>query len=159
VLEKLLDGVIWSVGLFRKRPKLLVEYTRLDDMSTGGESGTLNVRWRFRVTITNLAGEDAIELAALNSSLQELRDLPEHHVRALDKLVVERQFVQHRRLGAVVSERQAGAGRLPEPPELSHLRMLLSYRSAAGLTFYTDYDRARAERPNQWSMRRPRGAA
>jgi hypothetical protein len=159
VLEKLLDGAIWTVGLFRKRPKLIVEYQQLDNMSFGEEPGTVSVRWRFRVTITNLANEDALELAVVESSTPELREIPEHHVRGLDRLVVERQVRQHRDLQAVVEERQAGGGHLPEPAELVNLHLVLAYRSAAGLTFYTDYLRSRTAGPNQCSMRRPRGAA
>ena len=159
MLEKLLDGVIWAVGLFRKRPKLLVEYQRLDDMSTAAEFGTVTVRWRFRVSITNLASEDALELTVLESSTPELRELPEHHVRGLDRLVVERTLTQHLDLKSVVEARQGGGGRLPEPAELSNLKLVLAYRSSGGLTFYTDYLRSRAARPNQWGRRRPHGAA
>lgn len=159
MLEKLFDGVIWAVGLVRKRPKLLVEYQPLRDMSTAVDFGTVTVRWPFRVTITNLATEDALEVTVLESSMPELRELPEHHIRALDRLVVERTLRQDLDLKSVIEARQAGGGRLPEPAELSNLRLVLAYRSNGGPTFYTDYLRSRAARPNQWSRRRPHGAA
>jgi hypothetical protein len=68
VLEKLLDGVIWLGGLLRNRPKLMVEYVPGDAMSGAGPPGMLTVRWRYRVKITNLSKEDALEVEVISTN-------------------------------------------------------------------------------------------
>jgi hypothetical protein len=158
VLEKLIDGLLWILGVVRNRPKLAIEYAPLDGLSTAGPPGKLTVRWRYRLTITNLSKEDALELAVIRTSNPQLETLGVHHIKGLEHLEVERQLAKELDKDAVVAARYDFHGAL-EPPELKDLTLVLRYRSSSGVTCYTDYLRNRRAKPNTWPFREPKRAS
>lgn len=156
MLDKLLDAFLWVVGLVRNRPRLVIEYASLDGMSSVGGPGKLSVRWRYRVTVTNLSKEDALELAVIRTSNPQLQSLGVHHIKGLEHLEVERQLVKELDKDAVVAARHDFHGAL-EPAELKDLALVLRYKSSNGVTCYTDYLRTRSNKPNTWPFREPKG--
>lgn len=158
MLEKLLDGFIWLGGLFWNRPRLMVEYAPGDVMSGAGPPGMLKVRWRYRVKITNISKEDALEVAVISTNNSQLQNLSVHYIKGLEHIELEHQLVNDLDKDAVVAARHDSHGAL-EPLELRNLAMILRYKSSSGLTFYTDYARSRSDNPNKWHLRTPKGTA
>ncbi len=141
---------------FVRRPKLKVEYTPLDGMSFAGpHPGMLTVRWKYRLTITNLSNEDALELAVIRTNDPGLESLGAHHIKGLEALVVERRLEKAIPKDVVVAAQHKFHGAL-EPSELKELAVLLRYKSSNGVTRHTDYLRSRGEQANAWSFREPK---
>jgi len=152
VFDKLIDCFLWIVRLFRNRPKLSVEYASLGGGSSRGSPTKLTVSWRYRVTITNLSKEDALDLTVIRTNIPELQQLGVHHLKGLDSLELKRQLVKELDKDTVVSARHDFHGVL-EPTELKELVLVLRYKSDSGVTRYTNYMRSRTDKPNTWSFR------
>ena len=151
MIERLLNGLLWIVGLVRNRPKLAIEYAPLDGMSGAGTAGKLMVRWRYRVTITNLAKEDALVLAVIHTNNRQLEKLGHHHIRGLEHVAIERRLERELDKPAVVAAGHDFHGAL-EPLELSDLALTLRYKSSSGVTCYTEYVRRRHDDANRWPL-------
>jgi hypothetical protein len=158
VFDKLIDGLLWVIGLVRSRPRLIVEYTSLGGSSTACSPAKLTVRWRYRVTITNLSKEDALDLTVVRTNIPQLENLGGHHVKGLEHLELKHQLVKELDKDTVVSARHDFHGAL-EPTELKELVLVLRYKSGIGVTWYTDYVRSRSDKPNTWSFRQPKPGA
>jgi hypothetical protein len=137
----------------------MVEYAPGDGISGAGPAGMLTVRWRYRVKITNLLQDDALEVVVIKTNDSQLQNLPVHHIRGLEHIELKGQLEKNLNKDAVVAAGHDFHGVL-EPPELRDLKLILSYKSSRGLTFYTDYERSRSGSPNKykWSIRRPKDA-
>lgn len=156
MLDKLLDGVLWAVGVVRNRPKLAVEYASLDGMSTAATAGRLTVRWGYRVRITNLSKEDALELVVVRSTISGMETLGVHHIKGLEHLELVRRLEKELDREVVVAAHHDFHGAL-EPQELKDFALVLRYKSSNGVTCYTDYSRTRRGELNIWTIREPRG--
>jgi len=154
VFDKLIDFFLWIVRLFRSRPRLSVEYASRGGSSSAGSPNKLTVRWHYRVTITNLSKEDALDLTVIRTNIPELEKLGVHHLKGLDHLELKCQLVKELDKETVVSARHDFHGVL-EPTELKELVLVLRYKSDSGVTSYTSYTRSR-ENPNTWSFRQPK---
>jgi hypothetical protein len=74
MMEKILWSVVAAIGggavwlfrsLFLARPRLVVRYEHRDGQSSAASAGTLKVRWGYRVTITNVSKNDALEICVV----------------------------------------------------------------------------------------------
>lgn len=157
-LKWALDKLLGIFGIYRARPRLKVEYkTHGGDSGAGSTDDKLRIRWRYKVVITNMTQEDALELKVLHANLSELASLGIPHIRALDSVTLEKEFVRELDKAAVVSAQHRFHEAL-QPNELRDLALAMEYKSGLGITFYTDYQRARGTDSNQWPLRKPQAA-
>lgn len=155
--EWIVAYVLRSVGLIRNRPKLKVEYTPLEGRSSTDVYGKMLVRWDYRVTITNLSKQDALEPTVVCSTNQQLQTLGVHHIRGLDCVHIKQRLEKQIDKNFVIATGSDFHGAL-EPSELKELALVLRYKSHYGVTCYTDYLRNRQDRPNMWSLCEPKWA-
>ena len=155
VLEVLAKPLAWIFWFLWSRPKLAIEYASLDARSTAGPPDKLRVWWRYRLTITNLSKEDALEVVVVQSTDPQLDELGFHHLKGLDTAEVERKLEKNLDKNAVVAAHHDFHGAL-EPQALKDLTLVLRYKSAKGLPCYTEYVRRRQNGANAWPRRQPK---
>ncbi|MFA5034121.1 MAG: hypothetical protein WC614_14025 [bacterium] len=154
-LKWALDKFLGIFGIYRSRPRLKVEYkTHGGDSGVGSTDDKLRIRWRYKVVITNITKEDALELAVLHANLPELASLGIPHIKALDIVTLEKELVRELDRATVVAAQHRFHEAL-QPNELRDLALALEYKNGLGITFYTDYRRARGADSNQWPLRKP----
>lgn len=152
-------GAVWLVrSLFLARPRLVVRYEHRDGQSSAGSAGQLRVRWGYRVIITNVSKNDALEISVVRSTNPQLQTLPANHLKGLDELRLEPNLVTELDRDVVVNAQHDFHGRL-EPPELKALTLVLRYKSESGFAHYTTYERVGGVDSNKHSLRAPEWAA
>jgi hypothetical protein len=139
-------------------PRLEVRYGKRDARSTGGPGEKLTLRWGYKVTVTNLAKQDAIDVRVVKSNNPQLSTLPESHVKGLEKVEVENYLTKDVDRETVVQAQHDFHGRL-EPPELKDLRLVLRYKNESGVVFFTTYKRVDGTDVNEVSRLWKSGAA
>jgi hypothetical protein len=133
----------------------MVDYAPGDAMSGAGPPGRLMVRWQYRVKITNISKEDALEVEVIKSSDPQLRKLPVHHIKGLDHIELKRMLIKSLDKDVVVAAQHDFYGAL-EPLELREITMILCYKNSNGFKFYTDYARSRSDTLNMWPVWKPK---
>ena len=150
-LAAVIGVLAWVVrALFLTTPRLEVHYQKRDARSTGGPGDKLTLRWGYKVTITNLSNQDAIDVRVVKSNNPQLTTLPEPHVKGLEKLEVENYLTKDVDRETVVQAHHDFHGTL-EPPELKAFCLLLRYKNESGVAFFTNYKRVNGADVNKLS--------
>ncbi len=163
-LEKVAAPVSWLYRVLTVRAKLRVEVKPGSAMSVAGPSHSLlTLRWSYKVVITNLSKQDALELEVAETNNPQLTHLPAHFVRALDSVTVELQLSKDVDRQAVLAAEASAAqrdfwGKLA-PLELADMRLVLAYKNDQGTSAYTVYHRRGGVDQNEYRRTKPKGGA
>lgn len=156
-IAALIGVLAWVVrALLLTTPRLEVRYHKRNASSTGGPGDTLTLRWGYKITVTNLSKQDAIDVRVVTCNNPQLTSLPEPHVKGLDKLEVENYLTRDVDRQTVVQAQHDFHGRL-EPPELGALSLVLRDKNESGVPFFTTYRRVDGHDVNKWSRLWKRG--